>query len=82
MVNEIWHDNFNRFVWNRQAPHLVLKYLLEDRWRNQVLSEWVREELYGLLSLPRELFYKESLVKDKQKWKSLFSDEHIYKDNI
>ena len=82
MVNEIGHDNFNRFVWNRQAPHLVLKYLLEDRWWNQVLSEWVREELYGLLSLPRELFYKESLIKEKQKWKSLFSDEHIYKDKI
>lgn len=82
MVNEIWHDNFNRFVWNRQAPHLVLKYLLEERWRDQVLSEWVKAELYWLLALPRETFYKEDLVKDKHKWKSLFSDDKIYKDTI
>lgn len=82
MVNEVWHDNFNRFIWNRQAPHLVLKYLLEEWWWNNVLSEWVRKELYGLLSLPRELFYKEKLVKDKHKWKSLFSDDSIYKDKI
>lgn len=82
MVNEIGHDNFNRFVWNRQAPHLILKYLLEDWWWNNVLSDWVREELYWLLSLPREVFYKEELVKDKHKWKSLFSDDRIYKDTI
>lgn len=82
MVPEIWHDNLNRFFGNRQMPHLQLKYLLEEWWWNNVLSEWVRKELYGLLSLPRELFYKEKLVKDKHKWKSLFSDEHIYKDKI
>ena len=82
MVNEIWHDNFNRFVGNRQAPHLVLKYLLEDWWWNRVLSEWVKAELYWLLSLPREEFYKQELVKDKHKWKSLFNDDKIYKDTV
>jgi len=82
VVSEIWHDNLNRFFGNRQMPHLQLKYMLEDRWRDQVLSEWVVKELYALLSLPRELFYKESLVKDKYKWKSLFNDEKILKDFI
>lgn len=81
-VPEIWHDNLNRFYWNRQMPHLQLKYMLEDRWRKQVLSQWVIDELYALLSLPRELFYKDSLVKDKHKWKSLFNDDKIFKDTI
>lgn len=82
MVNEIWHDNLNKFFGNRQIVHEQLLYLLKDRWREKVLNEWVVQELYWLLSLPRELFYKEELVKDKHKWKSLFSDEHIYKDKI
>ena len=82
VVNEIWHDNLNRFFGNRQIVHEQLLYLLKDRWREKVLNEWVVQELYWLLSLPRELFYKEELVKDKHKWKSLFSDEHILKDKI
>ena len=82
MVSEIWHDNLNRFFGNRQMPHLQLKYMLEERWWNKVLSQWVIDELYWLLSLPRDAFYKDELVGDKHKWKSLFSDEHILKDKI
>lgn len=82
MVNEIWHDNLNKFFGNRQIVHEQLLYLLKDWWREKVLNEWVVQELYWLLSLPRELFYKEELVKDKHKWKSLFSDERILKDKI
>lgn len=81
-VPEIPHDNLNRFYWNRQMPHLQLKYMLEDWWRNRVLNKWVIEELYALLSLPREEFYDPSLVPDKHKWKELFSDKRIFKDTI
>jgi hypothetical protein len=56
--------------------------MLEQRWWKKVLSKWVVAELYWLLALPREEFYKQDLIKPKQKWKSLFSDEHIYKDTI
>lgn len=82
MVNEIGHDNLNRFFWNRQSVHSQLLYLLKDWWWEKVLSKWVVDELYWLLALPRDEFYKESLVKPKHKWKSLFSDDRIYKDTI
>jgi len=82
MVPEIGHDNLNRFFGNRQIVHEQLLYLLKDRWREKVLNDAVVKELYWLLALPRELFYKESLIKDKHKWKSLFSDEKIYKDTV
>ena len=81
-VPEISHDNLNRFFWNLQTPHEQLKFMLEQRWWKKVLSKWVVAELYWLLALPREVFYKEQLIKPKQKWKSLFGDEHIYKDTI
>lgn len=82
IVPEISHDNLNRFFWNLQTPHEQLKFMLEQRWWKKVLSKWVVDELYWLLALPREEFYKQDLIKPKQKWKSLFSDEHIYKDTI
>lgn len=82
MVNEIGHDNLNKFFGNRQSVHSQLLYLLKDRWREKVLNKAVVDELYWLLALPRELFYDEKFVKDKHKWKSLFSDDRIYKDNI
>lgn len=73
-VPEISHDNLNRFFWDLQSPHEQLKFMLEQRWWKNVLSKLVIEELYQLLSLPREEFYKKELVKNKQKWKSLFND--------
>lgn len=62
----------NFFWWEAQAPHLQLRQCLE--LRKDVLSDWVREELYTLLTLDREDFYKEELIKEKRKWKPLFDD--------
>lgn len=80
LINERRHQALNRFFLDKQAPHLQLQEMV--RLWEPVLSEAVRDELYWLLSLPREEFYKERLVKEKHKWKSLFSDEKIYKDEI
>jgi len=71
-VPEISHDNLNRFFWNLQTPHEQLKFMIEQRWWKEVLNKRVLEELYQILSLPREEFYKEWLVRWKQKWKPLF----------
>lgn len=79
-IKDRQHVALNRFFNSNQAPHLQLRQCLE-LWE-PVLSEWVREELYSILKLPRDLFYDESLVKGKYKWKSLFSDEEIYKNEI
>lgn len=62
----------NFFWWEAQAPHLQLRQCLE--LRKDVLSDWVREELYALLTLDREDFYREELIKEKRKWKPLFDD--------
>lgn len=72
-VNEIRHNNLNLFYWNRQSPHEQLKYML-DEWRSPVLSQWVKDELYAILSLPRWEFYIDGLVKEKDKDKELFSN--------
>ena len=72
----------NFFGWEWQAPHLQLKQCLEI-WE-PVLSDVVREELYAILSLPRDLFYKGELIKPKHRNKELFSDEisHFYKEKL
>ena len=81
-IKDRQHVALNRFFNQNQAPHLQLEQCLKI-WE-PVLSEWVKEELYWILSLPRDLFYKEELVKQKYKWKSLFSNEMVeaYKDTI
>lgn len=82
-VNEVRHNNLNLFYGSRQSPHQQLKYMLEE-WRAPVLSEWVKEELYAILSLPRWEFYIDSIVPEKNKDKELFSDEishHYRKDS-
>lgn len=80
LLNARKHQSLNRLFLSSQSPHEQLRDMLKI-WE-PVLSEGVREELYWLLSLPRDLFYKEELVKKKHFWKSLFSDENIYKDKL
>ena len=72
----------NFFWWDAQAPHLQLKKCLEIWW--PVLSKWVKEELYALLTLDLEDFYDGELVKEKWKKRSLFdwSWNPLYKDKI
>ena len=80
LLNARKHQALNRLFLSSQSPHEQLRDMLKI-WE-PVLSDAVREELYWVLSLPRELFYKEELVKEKHKWKSLFSNESIYKEKI
>jgi hypothetical protein len=80
LLNERRHQALNRLFLSSQSPHEQLRDMIKI-WE-PVLSEWVKAELYWILSLPREVFYKEELIKEKHKWKSLFSDEKIYKEKI
>lgn len=65
------HVALNSFFWAEwQAPHLQLKQCLE--LREPVLSDWVREALYEILSLPKSSFYKDELVTKKHKNDPLF----------
>ena len=73
LLNERKHVALNRLFLDHQSPHEQLRDMVKI-WE-PVLSEWVRETLYWLLSLPRWLFYKEELVKKKYLDKELFSDE-------
>ena len=80
LLNERKHQALNRLFLDHQTPHEQLRDMM-GIW-DSVLSEAVKAELYAILSLPRELFYKEELVKEKHKWKSLFSNESVYKEKI
>lgn len=73
LLNERKHVALNRLFLDHQSPHEQLRDMVKIR--EPVLSEWVREALYWLLSLPRWIFYKEELVKKKYLDKELFSDE-------
>lgn len=73
LLNERKHVALNRLFLDHQSPHEQLRDMVKIR--EPVLSEWVRETLYWLLSLSRWLFYKEELVKKKYLDKELFSDE-------
>lgn len=73
LLNERKHVALNRLFLDHQSPHEQLRDMVKIR--EPVLSEWVRETLYWLLSLPRNLFYKEEMVKKKYLNKELFSDE-------
>lgn len=73
LLNERKHQALNRLFLDHQSPHEQLRDMLKI-WE-PVLSEWVRETLYWLLSLPRWIFYKAALVKPKYLDKELFSDE-------
>lgn len=77
------HVALNKFFWwDAQAPHLQLKKCLEI-WE-PVLSKWVKEELYALLTLNLEDFYDEELVKEKRKKRPLFdwNWNPLYKEKI
>ena len=80
LLNERRHQALNKLFLSSQSPHEQLRDMIKI-WE-PVLSDAVREELYWILSLPRELFYKEELVKKKNFWKWLFSDESVYKEKI
>lgn len=82
LLNERKHVALNRLFLDHQSPHEQLRDMVKIR--EPVLSEWVRETLYWLLSLPRWIFYKEELVKKKHQDKELFSDElsHFYKEKL
>lgn len=64
------HVALNSFFNENQAPHLQLKQCLE--LREPVLSDWVKEALYEILSLPKSSFYKDELVTKKHKNDPLF----------
>lgn len=70
LLNERKHVALNRLFLDHQSPHEQLRDMVKIR--EPVLSEWVRETLYWLLSLDREDFYNPSLVKDKYKREPLF----------
>jgi hypothetical protein len=65
LLNERKHQALNRLFLDHQTPHEQLDDMIKI-WE-PVLSEAVKAELYAILSLPRELFYKEELVKEKHK---------------
>lgn len=67
------HVHLNNFFGQNQAPHLQLKQCLE-LWE-PVLSEWVKQALYELLSLPKSSFYRDELVTKKHKNDPLFEWE-------
>lgn len=69
-INRRMHVHLNNFFGVNQAPHLQLKQCLE-LWES-VLSEWVKQALYELLSLPKSSFYRDELVTKKHKNDPLF----------
>lgn len=80
LLNERKHQALNRLFLSSQSPHEQLRDMIKI-WE-PVLNDIVKEELYWLLSLPRDFFYKEELIKSKYKWKWLFDDKSILKDKI
>ena len=80
LISDRKHQALNRFFQQSQSPHEQLRDMVK-LWE-PVLSQAVKDELYAILSLPRELFYDERMVKPKHFGKSLFSDDSIYKEKI
>ncbi len=80
LLNERKHQALNRLFLSSQSPHEQLRDMIKI-WE-PVLNDVVKEELYWLLSLPRDFFYKEELIKGKYKWKWLFDDNSVLKNKI
>lgn len=80
LLNERKHQALNRLFLSSQSPHEQLRDMIKI-WE-PVLNDVVKEELYWLLSLPRDFFYKEELIKCKYKWKWLFDDNSVLKNKI
>lgn len=59
------HVALNNFYWDKQTPKEQLKEML-GIWQT-ALSEWVRQQLYGILDLPDDIFYNEELIKHGKK---------------
>lgn len=62
------HDALNRLFWDKQNPRKQLEFMF-NIWK-EVLSPWVKQELYTILSLPDDMFYHEDLIKDGKKKKT------------
>ena len=67
VINMRVHDALNRLFWDRQNPKKQLEFML-NIWK-EVLSTWVRQELYTILNLPDDMFYHKDLIKDGKKKK-------------
>ena len=61
------HVALNWFFGDKQNPRDQLKQIFEIV--KPVLSTWVRNELYTLLTLPDDMFYNENLINGKHKKK-------------
>jgi hypothetical protein len=71
-INMIKHQCINDLFWNLQSPHEQFRFMWEI-WK-PVLSRGVNMAIYDILNLPRDLFYKEELIKWKDRTKSLWKD--------
>lgn len=71
-INMIRHQCINDLFWNLQSPHEQFRFMWEIR--KPVLSRGVNMAIYDILNLPRDLFYKEELIKWKDRTKSLWKD--------
>lgn len=61
------HIALNQLFWDNQNPKKQLEFMF-DIWK-EVLSPWVRQELYTLFTLPDDMFYHIDLLKNGKKSK-------------
>ena len=61
-INMRIHDALNRFFGDKQNPKKQLEFMF-NIWK-EVLSPWVRNELYTILTLPDDMFYHQDLIKN------------------
>lgn len=61
------HAALNQLFWDKQNPKKQLEFMYHIR--ENVLSPWVKQELYTLFNLSDDMFYNEKLVKNGKKRK-------------
>lgn len=61
-INMRIHDALNRLFGDKQNPKKQLEFMFNIR--KEVLSPWVRNELYTILTLPDDMFYHQDLIKN------------------
>lgn len=66
------HNAINQLFNVLQTPHEQMRYMWEIH--KSVLSAGVNRAIYDILNLPRGMFYKEDLVRWKDRTKSLWKD--------
>jgi hypothetical protein len=71
-INAVKHQCINDLFRTLQSPHEQFRFMWEIR--KPVLSAWVNRAIYDILTLPRDMFYKEQLIKWKDRTKSLWKD--------